>query len=130
MPAMPSAIMLPVLLYLAFAVGIGVEYLIYGISLALPGSLAVVEWCEVEGVVAQQCVSEHKHVVNLLVATCDEACPVCFLAIVPALNDVHGGRTCLYPYELPVVVEVVCQKLSRLEGSVSEAALCGCYDGC
>ena len=112
------------LLEVDFAIWIVVEYLIDGVSVALASSLAEVEGSKVECVVAKEGVAQYKPIVNLVVATSDKARTISFLAVAFALYGVHRSCSSLYPHEFPVVVEVVCEKLARLEGCVSECALC------
>ena len=112
-----------VLAQLDLAVVVGVEDLIYAVALALAGSLAEVEGLHVERTVAEKRVAEHKHLVDTVIATRSEAGTIGGVAVVAALDGRHRGVAGLDPYKLPVVVEVVGEELTRLEGVVVEGTL-------
>ena len=86
LPRVGSVAVLSVLLHVAFAVGVAVEHLVYGVSRSLACSFSVVDGLQVERVVAQQGVAQHKHLVDLLVASCDQAAAPCRLSVALALN--------------------------------------------
>ena len=128
LPLVCAVVLLTVLAQMLAAVRIAVEHLIDGVALALACSLAEVERLHLGRTVTEQGVAQHEHVVNALVASRGERRAPGMIAVIFAQHRRHGGCACLYPYKLPVVIEVICEKLARLEGCVLVCALClGCY---
>ena len=125
-PYVLAVVLLSVQLHVLMVVAVRVERLVYGVALALARSFAVVEWFEVERVVAEQRVAHHEHLVERLRRACYERHAQCGLAVIVALHYRHRRRACLHPYELPVVVEVIRQELARLYCRVAVLALCRC----
>ena len=111
-PLVLSIVLLAMLHDVAFAFGVGVEHLVDSISAAFACALAIIEGCHFQAVVAQQGVAQHKEVINAVVATCDEAAAPCRRAFVDTLYRRERGGTSLDPYELPIIIEVVGEKLS------------------
>ena len=123
-PGVSAVVLLAMLAQVDLAGAVVVEHLVDIVALALARALAVIKRCHVERGIAQQRVAQHKHIVDLLVAASGERGAPRGLALVAALHGRHAGCTRLHPYELPVVVEVVGQILTRLECRVAECALC------
>ena len=101
-----------VLFEMAVAFRVGVPEFIDIVALAFAGSLAEVEGGKVHCGVAEQRVAHDEHVVQLTVTAGDEAAAECILSFETGLYGRHGRSTYLYPYELPVEIEVVAHKLT------------------
>lgn len=104
---MSAIVVLTVATQRYIAIGIVIEYFIHSVSLALTRSLTKIKGFEGSRSVTEQCVAQHKHVVNLLVAACCKAGAESTLPLVCTLYGIHTRCPGLYPYELPVVVKVI-----------------------
>ena len=124
LPHMGAVLLLAVLLHVYLAVGIAIESLVDGVAVGLACSLAEVERLKLGGVVAQQRVAHAEELVGTFRRACDERRSICRLAMIPALYGRHRRVAHLHPHKLPVEVEVVSEKLARLESRVLELALC------
>jgi hypothetical protein len=101
-----------VLLEVAVAFWIGVPELVDIVAFAFSGTFTIVEWFEPQRRIAEQRVTHDEHVVQLTVTAGDEAAAECILSFETGLYGRHGRSTYLYPYELPVEIEVVTYKLA------------------
>ena len=129
LPLVSAVVILAVLAYVALAVGIAVEHFVHRVAFALACSLAEVERCHVGGGVAKQRVAKHEEVVHLAVAAGGQTGAVGRLAAIAAGDGIHGGGARFHPHKLPVVVEVVGEKLVAAKGGIAECAL-GCCREC
>jgi hypothetical protein len=96
----------------AVVVRVGIPQLIHIVSLTLPGSLTEIERREVHIGIAQQGVTHHEIVVELTIATGNQTAAVNRLSITGRLDGRHRCRTHLHPYEFPIEIKVIRQKLS------------------
>ena len=112
-----------VFLEFAVLVGVAVPYLIDIVSVALTGSLAEIEWREVGAAIRQQRVAHHEILVEPFITACDEVGFPGILALELRHLRVHRGGADLQPDKLPVEVEVVVQRLARLEGGILNTTL-------
>jgi len=122
-PCVLSIVFLAMLHDMALTSGVGIEDFVNRVSVTLACTFAVIKWRHVQTVVTQQGVAKHEEVVNAVVATGDEASAPCRSTFVDTLYRGEGRCSGLYPYELPIIVEVVGEEFSRLERSVPEGAL-------
>ena len=88
-PYVLAVVLLSVQLHVLMVVAVRVERLVYGVSLAFARSFAIVEWFEVECVVAEQRVAHHEHLVECLRRACDERHAQRRLAVIVALHYRH-----------------------------------------
>ncbi len=115
-----------VLLQVAIALGVGIPQLVDIIAVSLAGSLAEIQRGKVLIGIAYQGVAHDEHVVQLVVATGDQAGTEGVLAVIARLHGRHGRRAYLHPDEFPVEIEVVADELAALEGGILDAALGEC----
>ncbi len=109
--------------YIAIAAGIVIENLIHGISLAFAGSLAEIHRSHIGACIAEQGIAENEEIVHSLVTAGYQRTTIGWLALVGGLHHRHAGCASLYPYKLPVVIEIVSQEFTRLECSITESTL-------
>ena len=64
-----------------------------------------------------------EEIIKSAVASCHQRSAVGFLSVIYGLYCRHRRRASLHPYELPVVVKVICKILAAFEGSILECAL-------
>ena len=103
--------------------GIAIPQLVDIVAVAFTGSLTEVQWRDVHIGITQQRVAHHKDIVQLAVSSRNQTTAESLLTFVSRLYGRHRGRTDLHPHELPVEVEVIAQKLARLEGGILDATL-------
>ena len=128
-PDMCAVILLAMLADVALIVLVRIEYLVHGVTLALAGSLAIIERLHLGGRVAEQGVTQDEHAIHLLASPGSEAGAIGWLALVYRLDGGEAGVARLHPDELPVIVKVVGEELTRRESGVAKLALCLGSDG-
>ena len=121
-PRISAVVVQHVLLHIAFSAAIRVKHLVHCVTFSLACALAKIQGFEVERVVTEQRVAQHKHIVDAITAACYQAGAIGILTFITALHNRHAGRSRLYPHKFPVVIEVVGQELTRLKGRVAKLA--------
>ena len=122
-PRVTAVRLLPVLTTNCLTVSIIIKHLVNIITLALPGTLTVIQRSHIQTAVAQQRVTQHKHVVNTLAATSRQTRTPSTPTTVAALHSRHRSCAGLHPHKLPVIIQVIRQIFTRLESSVAKRTL-------
>ena len=108
---------------MAVAIGIGVPQFVNIIAITFTSSLTEIEGSQFLISITKQGVAHYEHVVQLVVTTCYQTATESLLSLIFRLYGRHRCCTNLHPYKLPVEVEVIAQKLARLEGKVLNTTL-------